>query len=122
MNDTILQDSLKVTNQVLGQSSTQGSSINIWMWVAFAEFLIIAFLILRNKLKPKESILKKFKEDSLKDNIDFSNILTSSFHSIQLYDELKVKCHPDRFPGDKEKNAIAESLFQEINKNQRNRK
>ena len=39
---------------------------------------------------------------------------------IQLYDELKVKCHPDRFPTDKEKNTIAENIFQEISKNKNN--
>ena len=39
-----------------------------------------------------------------------------------MYDELKVKCHPDLFSTDKEKNLIAENLFQEITKNQTNAK
>jgi len=51
---------------------------------------------------------------SLKQDIDFDNIINSSFNSLELYDKLKVKCHPDRFPKDKEINIIAENLFQEI--------
>jgi hypothetical protein len=33
---------------------------------------------------------------------------------------LKVKCHPDRFATDAEKNVIAENIFQEITKNKTN--
>lgn len=62
------------------------------------------------------------KEKSLKEDVDFRNIITSSFHTQPLYNELKVKCHPDRFPNDEIKKKIANALFQEISKNKTNYK
>jgi len=120
MNDSLFQDSLKVATEAMTKSSETGNSTNWWMWLAIAEFGIIAVLILREKLKPKDTAKQRFKNESLKQDIDFNNIINSSFHSVQLYDELKVKCHPDRFPTDKELNNIAENLFQEITKNKNN--
>ena len=120
MNDTLIQDSIKVAGQVITKTTETGEQTNWWMWLAIAEFGIIAFLILREQLKPKDTAKQRFKNESLKQEIDFGNIINSSFNSIQLYDELKVKCHPDRFPTDKEKNSIAENIFQEISKNKNN--
>jgi hypothetical protein len=120
MNDTLMQDSLKVANKVLVQHSESDKSNNLWMWVAILEMGIIAILLLKDRLKLKESAKRKFKNESLRQDIDFNNIINSSFNSIQLYDELKVKCHPDRFPTEKDKNEIAEALFQEISKNKTN--
>jgi hypothetical protein len=120
MNDTLIQDSIKVAGQAITKTTETGEHTNWWMWLAIAEFGIIAFLILKEQLKPKDTAKQRFKNESLKQDIDFGNIINSSFNSIQLYDELKVKCHPDRFPTDKEKNAIAENIFQEISKNKNN--
>jgi len=120
MNDTLIQDSIKVAGQAITKTSATGEQTNWWMWLAIAEFGIIAFLILKEQLKPKDTAKQRFKNESLKQDIDFGNIINSSFNSIQLYDELKVKCHPDRFPTDKEKNSIAENIFQEISKNKNN--
>ena len=75
---------------------------------------------MKEKFKSKVTAKQQFKSESLKQDIDFNNIINSSFNSIKLYDELKVKCHPDRFPTDKEKNMLAENLFQEISKNKTN--
>ena len=120
MNDTLIQDSIKVAGQAITKTTETGEKTNWWMWLAIAEFGIIAFLIIREQLKPKDTAKQRFKNESLKQEIDFGNIINSSFNSIQLYDELKVKCHPDRFPTDKEKNSIAENIFQEISKNKNN--
>lgn len=120
MNDTLIQDSIKVAGQAITKTTETGEQTNWWMWLAIAEFGIIAFLILKEQLKPKDTAKQRFKNESLKQDIDFGNIINSSFNSIQLYDELKVKCHPDRFPTDKEKNTIAENIFQEISKNKNN--
>lgn len=119
MNDTLLQDSLKLTKQVVTNPTDAHNSFNYWMWLAIIEFAVIIVLILF-KSKRKETAKMKFKNESLKQNIDFDNIINSSFNSTQLYDDLKVKCHPDRFPTDKEKNSIAETIFQEITKNKTN--
>lgn len=124
MNDTIIKDTLQVAKETINKSITSESNeqINWWLWIAIIEFLVIIFLVLKQKIKPKDSIKQKFKEESLGQEIDFNNIINSSFNSKQLYDELKVKCHPDLFPTDKEKNIIAENIFQEITKNQNNAK
>ncbi len=122
MNDTLIRDSLKLANEVIGNSSNTNNVNNFWIWIAITEFLVIIFLLFKRKTKVKETVKSKFKTDSLKGEIDFHNIIDSSFNSMKLYDELKVKCHPDRFPTDKEMNKIADSLFQEINKNKTNTK
>lgn len=114
MIDTLVQNS---TQNVVSHSSN-----NIWMWVAIVECLIIVGLLLaRRKNPPNQTAKQKFKEDAKNEQIDFQNIMESSFKSKSLYDELKVKCHPDRFT-DATKNAIANSIFQEIAKNKTNYK
>lgn len=124
MNDTIIKDTLKVANETIKKSivSENNDQINWWLWIAIVEFLFIIFLIIKHNKKPKDSTKQKFKKESLEQEIDFNNIINSSFNSKQLFDELKVKCHPDRFPIDKEKNLIADKLFQEITENQNNAK
>lgn len=120
MNDTLIQDSIKVASQAISKVTEANDNTNWWMWLAIVELGIIAYLILKEKLKSKVTEKQQFKSESLKQDIDFNNIINSSFNSIKLYDELKVKCHPDRFPTDREKNIIAENLFQEISKNKTN--
>lgn len=44
-------------------------------------------------------------------NVDFQNILKSSFEAKELYNSLKGKCHPDKFKDEKE-NAEATAIFQ----------
>lgn len=120
MNDTLINDSIKVINTALASKLEKGESINLWMWIAVAEFLIIIYLIINDRLNSKNKEKLRFKNESLGKDIDFDNIINSSFNSTKLYDELKVKCHPDRFPIDDEKNIIADEIFQEITKNKTN--
>ena len=122
MNDTIIKESLKLANKTIKKSiaSPNNEEINWWFWIAIIEFIFILFLVLKQFKKPRDTQKQKFKEESLEQEIDFNNIINSSFNSKQLYDELKVKCHPDLFPTDVEKNLIAEKLFQEITENQNN--
>lgn len=124
MNDTIFKDSLKVVSETITKSiaSESNEHINWWLWIAIIEFVFIMFLVIKQKIKPVDKIKQKFKKESLDQEIDFNNIINSSFNSKELYDELKVKCHPDLFSTDKEKNLIAENLFQEITENQNNAK
>lgn len=122
MNDTILKDTLQITSESITNSVTEGSNDNInwWLWLAIIEFIIILFLLIRRYKTSKSSSIQKFRKDSLEQEIDFNNIINSSFNSKEIFDELKVKCHPDRFPTDKEKNITADKLFQEITRNQNN--
>lgn len=121
MIDTVLRDTINIANEAISRTNTETiSSYNYWMWIAILELIIIVFLISFRK-KP-ESTRVQFKREAKDGNIDFGNIINSSFHVKPLYDELKVKCHPDRFPNDKEKSEIALDLFQEISKNKTNYK
>ena len=58
----------------------------------------------------------KLREKVLSENIDFNNIVQSSLKAKQLYDELKVRVHPDRFQ-DPEVILRATELFQLIHQN-----
>ncbi len=116
----MIQNSLQVVSEKVIETTEIESATNWWMWIAIAEFVIIVLLILKDKTKHKDSNMQKFKKESLEKEIDFDNIINSSFNSKTLYDALKVKCHPDRFPIDKEQNEIAEKIFQEITKNKNN--
>lgn len=120
MNDTLIQDSLKVASQSITKVISTDQQIRWWMWLAIIEFVIIIFLIFKNNIRSQESAKRRFKNESLQHDIDFGNIINSSFNSIKLYNELKVKCHPDCFPTDLEKNKIALNIFQEISKNKNN--
>jgi hypothetical protein len=124
MNETIIKDTLKVASETMVKSIPVENNeyINWWLWISIIEFVFIIFLVIKHKIKTKDTIKQKFKKESLEKEIDFNNIINSSFNSKQLYDELKVKVHPDRFSTDKEKNIIANKLFQEITENQNNAK
>jgi hypothetical protein len=124
MIDSLLKDTLQVLNdgKILISASRLESTHDFWMWISLAEFLVIITLIYFRKNKINQSLKQNYKEDSLKEVIDFGNVINSSFNSQQLYDELKKKCHPDRFPNDNDKNSIAIKLFQEISENKNNSK
>lgn len=118
MNSRAIQDSLKVVEQTIKENNIEPSvSINWWFWIAIAQFIIIVFLAMALRFKRNQSIKQQFKKESLDNSIDFDNIINSSFNSNEIYNELKIKCHPDRFSSDEENNKIAENLFQEITKN-----
>lgn len=88
-----------------------------WFYIAIIEFLIILILlfVLRKKSKVSGGVVSK--KEVLDGEVDFVNLHDSIWKSQALYDKLKVKCHPDRFPTDPEKSEIAGNLFQEISKN-----
>ncbi len=117
----IIQDSLNIVKENFVQgSAVLQTKTNWWFWIAIVEFGAILLLIFINRAKSRKTFKNKFKADSISQEVDFNNIINSSFNSIALYNALKVKCHPDRFPTDLEKNEIAENLFQEISKSKTN--
>ena len=112
--------------QVLDSLSTVSSSstfyTDCWFWIALVELLFIvisAILYMRKKWEnnPKRELKKRIKAEGA---IDFDNTMMSAFHSQELYNELKGKYHPDRFPNDTEKNELATILFQQIVENKKN--
>jgi hypothetical protein len=122
MKDSLMQDSIKIAEHGLIKTTEGKESTNWWMWFALAEFTIIIYLFYRGKRQNSKSAIQKFRAEALEGEVDFDNIINSSFHSTALYDQLKVKCHPDRFAADPEKSALAEGIFQELTRNQTNLK
>lgn len=61
----------------------------------------------------------RLKREILKESIDFGNVIGSAFHSKVLYDQLKVKYHPDRFL-DETMREKANTIFQRIVENKAN--
>ena len=113
MNDTIQQ----LTGQMQQTSST---GINIWLIVTIVEFAVIVYLLL-TKLNISNSKKAQIKNEVMQEgSIDFSNVLNNAFNSKEIYDDLKKKCHPDRFVDDAEREVIANELFQRITQNQHN--
>ena len=120
MIDSIIQDSLQLAEKTISIAADNSNPFNIWMWIALGEFGIILGLLISNRLSKSSSTKRRFKNESINQKVDFDNIINSSFHSTELFDVLKVKCHPDRFPTDRDLNTIADKLFQEITQNKTN--
>ena len=117
----VLADTLQGAAKIVAAGEFQGT--DMWLYIAIGEFVIILLLLFIVCQKGKKTKTDRQKvRDSIKDDVDFQNIINSSFHATELYNELKVKCHPDRFVGDDEKIAIANRIFQEISKNKMNYK
>lgn len=95
----------------------------VWFWIALTELILIIFLIYRLKSKNKDLELTDLEIKQLKksknNKIDMDNLMDSIHNSRNLYKELCKKCHPDRFINDP-KQKIAEEIFQEVSKNERN--
>ena len=114
----VLTDTLQGVAGAVTTGNFQES--DVWFYIAMVEFVIIFFLLLfafRTTRVEKQKL-----RESIKSDVDFQNIINSSFHATEIYNELKVKCHPDRFIGDVEKNATANRIFQEVTKNKMNYK
>lgn len=110
MNDTI-----QIAADSLMQTSRQGSSLNWWMIVAIVELVIIVVLLFsKGKADDKKrSIKRQVREEG---DINFGNIIASSFGAESLYKELIRKCHPDRFAPDEKKVAIANDISERLGK------
>ncbi|WP_264520948.1 molecular chaperone DnaJ [Flavobacterium sp. N1994] len=96
---------------------------SVWFWIAIVELAVILFLIHKLKRKMKVSTLSDLEtkniKNSKKSNVDMDNLINSIHNSRTLYKELSKKCHPDKFINDS-KQKVAEEIFQEITKNERN--
>ena len=98
--------------------------INNWMYISIAELLVIVvlgILLLKKKKNKRENFFfdEIIKEDKHVE-VDFGNIFNSMFNASALHDILKKKIHPDRFPNDPEKIAIANELTAQLNESQKN--
>ncbi len=100
-------------------AAAHGQTHDLWMYIAIAELILILVLCLRifatRRRKPeKDEIKNKILKEG---DIDFGNVINSSFKAKGLYDMLKKRCHPDLFPTDGALNAKATELFALLVKN-----
>lgn len=123
--NTEFKDSVCAVHDALAQQLEPAT--NWWLWAAVVELVVILLLLLiviKQKKTNKAGLSAKRKKvkEILVEEVDFSNVINSSFHASMLYDQLIKKCHPDRFPNNEEKQRIAEELSAEIGKNKHNLK
>lgn len=113
---TVAKNTLQVESKVSLMNS-------VFFWVAILEFMIIILLVVRFKLKRNKLDFSDLERDTVKSakskKIDMDNLMNSINGSRSLYKELSRKCHPDRFMNDP-KQKIAEEIFQEISRHERN--
>ena len=113
--NTELKDSVCAVNDALAQQ--MAPSPNWWMWAAVVELVVILLLLFivikQNRANAKRQKMK----ETLAEEVDFMNVINSSFYASALYNQLIKKCHPDRFPDDENKRQTAEELSAEIGKN-----
>lgn len=110
-----MNDTLQMVADSLMQNSQQGNSLNWWMIIAIVELVIIVVLFMSKGKSDdkKRSIKKQIREEG---DINFGNVIASSFGAEALYKELIRKCHPDRFAPDDEKVAIANDITERLGK------
>lgn len=106
------------------QVDSEDSLMNsVFMWIAIIELVIILLLVFKLKSKKNKLALSELERDTVKSakstKIDMDSLMNSINSSRGLYKELSRKCHPDRFMNDP-KQKIAEEIFQEISKYERN--
>ncbi len=121
LSEIVIIDSLATVGKHFMDAGNSGSTFNFWSWIAVLEFVIILWLVFRRKwFGSSRAIRAKVKNEVLNQNVDFDNVINSSFNAGQIFDELKVRCHPDRFPNDDFKKGIAQNIFQEASQNRHN--
>ena len=121
-------DTLRIVSENLSNVSQQAgnSDSHSWIWIVVVSTVLLLLLVIviivfiRLKTKPVDNLEILKQQAKAQGNVGFDNVINSAFNSKPLYDRLKVKCHPDRFPLDEKKNAIANGIFQRIKKNEYN--
>lgn len=114
MENIVQADTLSVLNE------ESCSSVNVWFWVALIEFVLIVVILFLKNRRHENGGKRALRAKLLGENVDFMNIIDSSFNAKGLYDELKKACHPDRFVDNQEKNRLATEISLEVAKNKNN--
>lgn len=101
-----------------GVASSGGWS---WVWwvvvgVAFALLLVMVFAGHRRDVEQA-----RLRDKLRSQPVDFDHVMDNAFHSKELYDQLKTRCHPDRFVGDPLLVEKATRIFASLVKNKYNR-
>ena len=112
ISDTIVSNVAEIANV-----SAESNDLNWWMIIAIIEFVVIVILLLSKKTTKYDEIRNIKNKVKGEGDIDWKNIHDSIAKAEKLYKELIIKCHPDRFPLDEEKNKIATDITERLGKN-----
>ena len=116
MNDSITVSS--IINET-GENVSSISNHSVWLYVVlFVVFVSIVIGILTYYKSERYKNKKKLLDAP--GNIDFNNVMNNAFLSKNLYDELKSKCHPDKFEANPILCAKATEIMALIVKNKHN--
>ena len=95
----------------------------IWFWLFLLQCIVIVilvFLLVEQKINARLAVYERNRmQEYGKKEVDLVNVMKSINSSKELYKELSLKCHPDRYAGDP-RQAIARELFRDISANKRN--
>ena len=103
---------------MIGEYFKQFSVIKVSIITISILFIIILIIVYIKKNK-KDNIKEKL--DIEDDKVDINNLINSINHSKNLYKQLIIKYHPDKYVNENEK-AKAEYIVKEITKNKRDYK
>lgn len=116
-----MKDSIRISRIINETEAHTPSTHNEWLYVLL--LIILAGIIIgllayfrSDRYKKKRALLKQ------EENIDFNNVMNNAFLSKQLYDELKSRCHPDKFATDEALSVKATEIMALIVKNKHNYK
>ena len=123
MNDSIVSkiDTLLVSNEAENALVSTSSNWLIYLLIGVIIVLLLILFFIISNMKMKHSKEYQAKQRILREEqIDWNNTMYV-FKAQELYNQLKVVCHPDRFTNP-QLNSIATDLFQKITKNKTNYK
>ena len=123
MNDSIVlqKDTLLIPTETQEALVSISSNWLIYSLIGVIIVLLLILFVIISNMKMKNSKAYQAKQRVLRDDqIDWNNTM-HVFKAQELYNQLKVVCHPDRFT-DPQLNSIATDLFQRITKNKTNYK
>lgn len=123
MNDSIVPkiDTLLVSHEAENALVSTSSNWLIYLLIGVIIVLLLILFFIISNIKMKHSKEYQAKQRILReDQIDWNNTMYV-FKAQELYNQLKVVCHPDRFT-DPQLNSVATDLFQKITKNKTNYK
>ena len=123
MNDSIVPkiDTLLVSHEAENALVSTSSNWLIYLLIGVIIVLLLILFFIISNMKMKYSKEYQAKQRILREEqIDWNNTMYV-FKAQELYNQLKVVCHPDRFTNP-QLNSIATDLFQKITKNKTNYK
>lgn len=112
-----VQQAMEITGGGDGVASPGGWGW-VW-WVAGVALALLLVMVLAGRRRDPERA--RLREKLRGQSVDFDHVMDNAFHSKELYDQLKTRCHPDRFVGDPLLVEKATRIFASLVKNKYNR-